>query len=103
MSDIDPAQEYHLCVDEFERQELERDAELDRLSLVHVEVSNVGPWKIEPHNDGIAKRFAVTNSDTGLTLYVDYDDVNHVEVDEQIADLVYMLNVETFLKTYQRS
>lgn len=50
-------------------------------------------WTIEPHTT-LDKRFQVTGPDD-LVLYVDFDDVNHEEVDQQVTEMVATLNAET--------
>ena len=47
------------------------------------------PFKIEPHTT-IDKRFLI--EETGNHLLVDYDDVNHAEVDQAARKLVKILN-----------
>lgn len=46
-------------------------------------------FKIEPHTT-IDKRFNIVNDE--ITLIVDYDDVNHKEVDKAARKLVKILN-----------
>lgn len=47
------------------------------------------PFKIEPHTT-IDKRFRIVGPD--IDLLVDYDDVNHSEVDRAARKLVKILN-----------
>lgn len=86
-------------MEDWECEEQEYEAELQRLYAIQEEVSARGPWKIQRH-DSVDKSFRINNIDTGLTLYADYDDVDHRDVDHQVAELVRMLNTEAYLGTY---
>lgn len=49
-------------------------------------------WRIEPHST-LDKRFRVFGPDDVL-MYVDYDDVNHDQVDVTVREMISLLNEE---------